>query len=150
MIPAWWPTPLLPASNCCLVSQWLGWSGMAAKVPKCQCMSLQSSSGVVRDPQLHLGGVPIPCTLDPVRFLGLNVHVRRTTSLSKNTILSKLDAMIKAVDKTSTTRQQKLLLYSRCTLCFFLLPHHILQSSITERTFLFFDSPDPLRSTLEK
>ena len=95
------------------VSQWLGWSGMAAKVPKCQCMSLQSSTGVVRDPQLHLGGVPIPCTLDPVRFLGLNVHVRRTTSLSKNTILSKLDAMMKAVDKTPTTRRQKLLLYSR-------------------------------------
>ena len=65
------------------VSQWLGWSGMAAKVPKCQCMSLQSSTGVFRDPHLHLGGVPIPCTLDPVRFLRLNVHVRRTTSLSK-------------------------------------------------------------------
>ena len=95
------------------VSQWLGWSGMAAKVPKCQCMSLQSSSGVVRDPQLHLGGVPVPCTIDPVRILGLNVHVRRTTSLCKNTILSKLDAMMKAVDKTPITRRQKLLLYSR-------------------------------------
>ena len=88
------------------VSQWLGWYGMAAKVPRVSIHVLgESSTGVLRDPHLHLGGVPIPCTLDPVRFLRLNVHVRRTTSLSKNTIFSKVDAMMKAVDK--------LLLYSR-------------------------------------
>ena len=50
------------------VSKWLGWSEMAAKVPKCQCISLQASTGTLKDPPLHLDGVPIPFTLDPVRF----------------------------------------------------------------------------------
>ena len=94
------------------VSDWLRWSGMAAKVPKCQCMSLQASTGLLKDPQLHLNGVPIPFTLEPVRFLGRNVHVRSTTASSKDTILSKLISMMKAVDRTLTTRRQKLLLFS--------------------------------------
>ena len=94
------------------VSDWLGWSGMAAKVPMCQCMSLQASTGLLKDPQLHLNGVPIPFTLEPVRFLGQNVHVRSTTALSKDAILSKFVSMMKAVDRTLTTRRQKLLLFS--------------------------------------
>ena len=94
------------------VSQWLRWSGMAAKVPKCQCISLQASTGMLKDPQLHLNGVPIPFTLAPVHFLGRNIHVRSTTASSKDTILSKLNSVMKAVDRTPTTRWQKLLLFS--------------------------------------
>ena len=99
------------------VSDWLRWSGMAAKVPKCQCMSLQASNGLLKDPQLHLNGVPIPFTLEPVRFLGRNVHVCSTMASSKDTILSKLVSMMKAVDRTLTTRRQKLLFsLERCVL----------------------------------
>ena len=85
---------------------------MAAKVPKCQCMSLQASTGLLKDLQLHLNGVPIPFTLEPVLFLGRNVHVRSTTASSKDIILSKLVSMMKAVDRTLTTRRQKLLVFS--------------------------------------
>ena len=52
-----------------------------------------------QNPQLHLGGVPILCTLNPVRFLSLNVQVCHTSSLSKNTIHSKLNAMMTEVEK---------------------------------------------------
>ena len=102
---------LLPAPAVA-VSKWLGWSGMAAKVPNCQCISLQASTGMLKDPQLHRNGVPIPFTLDPVRFLGRNIHVHSTIASSKDTILSKLNSIMKAVDRTPTTRWQKLLLFS--------------------------------------
>ena len=36
-------------------SNWLQWSGMSAKVPKCQCLSLQGSSGKLADPHPHSG-----------------------------------------------------------------------------------------------
>ena len=41
------------------VGDWLVWTGMAAKVPKCQCLSLEGSTGKLRDPQLLLGGADI-------------------------------------------------------------------------------------------
>ena len=61
---------------------------------------------------VNLNGVPIPFTLEPVHFLGRNVHVRSTTASSKDTILSKFMSLMKAVDRTLTTRWQKLLLFS--------------------------------------
>ena len=91
------------------VSEWLGWSGMADKVPKCQCISLQESTGKLMDPQLHLDGVSIPFMMDPVRFLGLKVS--HNTS-PRSDIVSKFQVMLKAVDDTPLTRCQKLLMYS--------------------------------------
>ena len=49
------------------VSDWLQWSGMVAKTPKCQCLSLQGSTGRLADPHLTLDGVPIPFSTDAVR-----------------------------------------------------------------------------------
>ena len=95
-----------------MVSDWLQWSGMAAKVPKCQCLSLQASTGRVVDPQLQLDGRPIPFTTDPVRFLGMSIHVPTTNSSSRSTVLSRLQAMLTAVDDSLLSRRQKLLLYS--------------------------------------
>ena len=57
------------------VGDWLVWTGMAAKVPKCQCLSLEGSTGKLRDPQLLLGGASIHFTEEPVRFLGLDVQI---------------------------------------------------------------------------
>ena len=90
------------------VSEWLRWLGMAAKVPKCQCISFQASDALLKDLQLHLNGVSIPFTLESMCFLHRNIHVRFITS-SKNTIPSKFNSMMKAVDRTPTTRRQKLL-----------------------------------------
>ena len=95
-----------------MVSDWLRWSGMAAKVPKCQCVSLQGSTGKVVDPLLQLDGVSIPFTTEPVRFLGMSVQVPSTASRSRATILSRLETMLTAVDDSLLSRRQKLLLYS--------------------------------------
>ena len=41
-------------------NQWLLWSGMRAKLPKCHCLAIGSSSGKVVDPQLVIDSQPIP------------------------------------------------------------------------------------------
>ena len=94
------------------VGTWLEWSGLAAKVPKCQCLSLEGSTGKLRDPRLILNGAPIPFTVDPVRFLGLNMQVISHHSSPKPSVVASLQNMLSAVDRTSLTRRQKLLMYS--------------------------------------
>ena len=92
------------------VSDWLQWSGMRAKVPKCQCISLQGSTGRLQDPHLELDNALIPFTTNPVRFLGMNIQVPNNTN-AREAILSRLQVMLEAVDGTPLTRGQKLLLY---------------------------------------
>jgi hypothetical protein len=93
-------------------SNWLQWSGMSAKVPKCQCLSLQGSSGKLADPHLTLDGMPIPFSTGPVRFLGMEVQVPKNSSAAREAVLSRLQEMLQAIDKSLLTRKQKLLLYS--------------------------------------
>ena len=85
---------------------------MAAKIPKCQCVSLKGSTGKLVDPQLCLHGEVIPFTTDPVRFLGLNVQATSHNTSSRPAIISKLDEMLTAVDTAPLTRRQKLLMYT--------------------------------------
>ena len=94
------------------VGDWLNWTGMAVKVPKCQCLSLEGSTGKLRDPQLKLNGAPILYTKDPVRFLGLNVQVASHRVSPRPSIVARLRDMLTAVDRTSLTRRQKLHMYS--------------------------------------
>ena len=94
------------------VSDWLQWSGMVAKIPKCQCLSLQGSTGRLADPHLTLDGVPIPFSTDPVRFLGMEVQVPKNNGAAREAVLSKLQRMLMSIDETPLTRKQKLLLYS--------------------------------------
>ena len=94
------------------VSDWLRWSEMTAKVPKCQCISLQGSTGRLQDPHLQLDDIPIPFTSSPIRFLGMNVQVTSTDNTSGKAVLAaRLQAILEAVDVTPLTRRQKLLLY---------------------------------------
>ena len=58
----------------------LQWSGMSAKIPKCQCLSLQGSSGKLVDPHLTLAGMPIPFSTGPVRFMGMDIQVPKNSS----------------------------------------------------------------------
>ena len=95
-----------------IVSDWLQWSGMVAKIPKCQCLALQAPTGKLVDPHLSLNGVPIPFSADPVRFLGMQVQVPRNESSAREAVLSRLQAMLTSIDETPLTRKQKLLLYS--------------------------------------
>ena len=94
------------------VSQWLQWSGMAPKVPKCQCISLQGSTGKLKDPQLQLDGGSIPFTTNPIRFLGLNLQASSHYTSPRPDIVSKLQVLLRAVNDTPLTRRQKLLMYS--------------------------------------
>ena len=57
---------------------------------KCQCISLEGSTGKLKDHHLHINVASIPSTKDSVRFLGLNVlvashHVSPRSSLDYGT-----------------------------------------------------------------
>ena len=93
-------------------SNWLQWSGMSAKIPKCQCISLQGSSGKLADPHLTLDGTSIPFSTGPVRFLGMEVQVPKNSSAAREAVLTRLQKMLQAIDESLLTRKQKLLLYS--------------------------------------
>jgi hypothetical protein len=85
---------------------------MTAKVPKCQCLSLQASSGKLADPHLTLSGIPIPFSTGAVRFLGMQIQIPRDQAAAREGVTTRLQEMLVAIDETSLTRKQKLLLYS--------------------------------------
>ena len=93
------------------VADWLHWAGMTAKVPKCKCISLQGSTGRLTDPHLQLHGISIPFTKDSIKFLGLEVQVPNYDNTFKESLQTNLLRMLEAVDSTSVSRRQKLLLY---------------------------------------
>ena len=93
-----------------MVYDWLQWSGMIAKVPKCKCVA---STGKVVDALLQLNGLSVPFTTEPVRFLGMSVQLPTANpDNSRSMALSRLQAMLTAVDDSLLSRSQKLLLYS--------------------------------------
>ena len=85
---------------------------MSAKVPKCQCLSLQGSSGKLADPHLTLDGMPIPFSTGPVRFFGMEVQVPKNSSAARKAVLTRLQEMLQAINVSLLTRKQMLLLYS--------------------------------------
>ena len=94
------------------VGDWLVWTGMAAKVPKCQCLSLEGSTGKLRDTQLLLGGASIPFTEKPMRFLRLDVQVVSHHVCPRSNIVTRLQKMLTPIDRAPLTRRQKFLMYS--------------------------------------
>ena len=94
------------------VERWLEWTGMRAKVSKCQSLGLQASSAKRSDPQLHLNGDHIPFIgTNTIRFLGGPVQVPLDTSQHRAQLAEKLDNLLQRVDSTPVTRKQKLLLF---------------------------------------
>ena len=93
--------------------QWLEWARMKAKVPKCASLAFQASSGKGYDPALRLQGDTIPFIGNSTfRFLGAPITIHDAKAHHRGTLLSKLVSMLKKVDDTLLTRQQKLHLYS--------------------------------------
>ena len=91
-----------------VVEQWLQWSLLKAKVPKCQTMCLQASAGRKVDPGLSLGGEGIPAVGDDgFRFLGMLVRVRSNNTTARASLLENLK-MLEAVDSSPVTHHQKL------------------------------------------
>ena len=85
---------------------------MEAKIPKCQCLSMNGSSRKLADYNLTLNDTPIPFSNDPVRFLGLDVQVPKNNSVVRERILLRLKGMLVTIDQTPPSRKQKLCLCS--------------------------------------
>ena len=94
------------------VEQWLQWTGMRAKVPKCHSLAIQSSTGRLIDPSLTLSGQQIPFIgNESIKFLGLTIEVPKNTDKARAEIKSRLLSMLQLVDQSGVTRLQKLKLY---------------------------------------
>ena len=93
------------------MATWLSWSGMKAKISKCASLGLQVSIWKKMDPVLSLGKQHIPYTPDGVKFLGLHVDVPADQATSRNTLVTRLDEMLRKVNACPLTRKQKLLVY---------------------------------------
>ena len=93
--------------------QWLQWAGLKAKIPKCASLAFQASTGKGYDPSLTLQGDTIPFIGESTfRFLGSPISTSDTTAEQRGALLLKLETMLKKVDETLLTSQQKLHLYS--------------------------------------
>ena len=88
------------------------WSGMKPAINKCQCVSLESLTGHVVDPNLNLVGEKIPLVgRESVHFLGGTIQFPSTQQLAKDHILKTITNLLTRVDATPVTRKQKLRLY---------------------------------------
>lgn len=95
-----------------IVDRWLKWAHMKAKVPKCCCLALRSSSSQPFDPKLSLSGTPIPYIGNgSIKFLGIHITLYPNHTSSRDKIYDKLQSLLTKLDKSLLTRKQKLRLY---------------------------------------
>ena len=94
------------------VEEWLDWTGMKAKVPKCFSLAIAASSGRRYDPKLKLSGEDIPLIANnTIKFLGGPITVPHTNSHHKKYLEEKLERLLKRVEEVPVPGRQKLLLY---------------------------------------
>ena len=84
---------------------------MKAKIPKCACLGLQSSTGKKIDPHLSLNNQHVPYAPQGVKFLGLAIGVPRDRARAQAELVSKFEKMLARLDACPLTRKQKLLIY---------------------------------------
>ena len=90
------------------------WARMKAKVPKCASLAFQASTSQGYNPSLKLQGDTIPFIGDSAFwFLEAPITIHDATADRRGALLLKLKDMLKKVNDTLLTRQQKLHLYSR-------------------------------------
>ena len=105
-------THLLDADTYLMVNQWLQWSLLDAKVPKCRALSFQASTGRKVDPGLSLGGLKISVVLDEdFSFLEMPVRVCSSNVQAQNVLLANFNKMLQSVDESPITHPKKLCLY---------------------------------------
>ena len=93
-------------------AQWLEWSGMKPKVPKCCSLAVQASSGRGYDPQFSLCGQTIPFIGNSTfKFLGTPVTIHNSQGKAQEALLDKLQSLLLKVDATQLTCHQMLKLY---------------------------------------
>ncbi len=95
-----------------MTKQWLAWSGMRAKVPKCYSLGIHGSTGSTFNPNLKLVGETLPFVgNNTFKFLGLPIQVPRNPNVARAALKEPLDRMLQAVDQCPLTRKQKHKLY---------------------------------------
>ena len=93
-------------------NQWLQWSGMKAKVPKCHSVAINSSSGKAFDPHLILNQQEIPLIDNKtIKFLGLTIQFPCSINQAKTNVIDNLERLLKLTDSSSISRQQKLRIF---------------------------------------
>ena len=94
------------------VEQWLQWTGMGTKVPKCLTLSIHFSTAKHFDPHLCLHDQTIPFIGErSIKFLGGPISVPSNTQQHQQQLQLKFQTLLERVDKTAVSRKQKLLLY---------------------------------------
>ena len=89
-----------------MMSAWLEWSGMKAKIPKCACVGLQGSTGKKIDPHLSLNNQQVPYAPQGVKFLGLAIDVPRDRARVQAELVCKFEKMLARLDACHLTRKQ--------------------------------------------
>ena len=80
-----------------MMNEWLTWSGMKAKIPKCTSLVLQASTEKI-NLGLTLGIASIPFAEQPVKFLGMIIEIPHDQSKSKAIIITGLECMLQRGD----------------------------------------------------
>ena len=95
-----------------ITKTWFKWTGMKTKFPKCLSLIIQGSTGTPFEPRLSLDGDNI-LDLDEstFKFLGAPVNIHSANSSARESLLELLSSVMKKVDATLISRQQKLLLF---------------------------------------
>ena len=118
------------------VDEWLDWTGMKAKVPKCYSLAIQASTARRYDHGLHLNGQSSPFTGNcTIKFLGGLIRVPMTNHDHKQHLTEKLNELLVKVDRVPVTRKQKLLL-----LLLLLCVEHTNEDAIYNNTLSYFYS----------
>ena len=103
-----------PASSQILLDttdQWLKWSGMEAKIPKCQSLVIKAGSGQVYNPNLMLSGSKLHFAGNkPLCFLGGVIQVPKHPDARPN-LHTKLESFLRKIDQIPVTRKQKMLIF---------------------------------------
>ena len=94
------------------VEQWLNWSGMTAKIPKCFSLAVHASTAKRSNPELLLDGQAIPFIGNRmIKFLGGPISIPVNRKQLKENLQEKVKLLMERVDDTAVSRKQKLLLY---------------------------------------
>ena len=95
-----------------IVQLWLDWAQLRAKMPKCRLLILQASSATQQvDFPLCISGDRIPPVEDGgFKFLRKTIRLHKNNNDTRSNLLSSLQRMLSAIDKSPLTRQQKLCL----------------------------------------
>ena len=86
-----------------MVQQWLEWSHLQVKVPRCPSLGIRASTEKTVDPGISIVGKGIPSVGDNnFKFLGMLVGVHNDNTTAKS-LKRNLQRMLEAIDQAPVT-----------------------------------------------